>query len=479
MIEMRLALTFDGRRSGREIRNASLALSPDGRCFAIVAGKCRITLWDVQTGTHMMTLEYAGEILSLEFVADDQLASGNPYGEILVWDIVTGTRVRTVEAHCYWIFSLSASQSKLASGSWDKTAQVWDTTSWECMCTFECDSHVTSVALYPNCDRVAACTSKIVYVWDTTTQQLIVSKNLSECNGVAVSSDGKWLAVASSATSLYDASTLDCVWSHDRDSSFVSFSLDSSQLVSIRSQEVVLLDVQTGNCVKSFHHLSVARAVVSHDGTRLLSGESCSRSVNRLNLIHLPASALGSCRLWDLYLGEEDPGQDLIRSVKFSEDGSLLAVKQWEDLELRKTSNWELLWSVRCDGGRVDFSHDGLRVLVEDDEDHVKKVHAYDVRSGHALGEIDSIPESMHDHVHWVEEEGGYNMKCLYCKSSLLKDGEYWFTYRDKWLWIMGANWPRRLIHIPEEYTYHGFKTHSGHIVGGHKRLLVLDTTRL
>ena len=71
------------------------------------------------------------------------------------------------------------------------------------------------------------------------------------------------------------------------------------------------------------------RAVFSHDGTRLLSGELCS-SVNRPILIYLPASG-DTCRLWDLHLTEEEQRvYGLARSVKFTKDGSLLTVK-WKE----------------------------------------------------------------------------------------------------------------------------------------------------
>ena len=143
--------------------------------------------------------------------------------------------------------------------------------------------HVMSVALYPNGDRVAASTWETLYVWNTATQQLIASKYIRECNEVAVSNDSKWLAVgADEFTSLYDASTLDCIWSHDRDSWSVSFSPDSCQLVSANDfdDKVELFDVQPGNLVKSFNHRNVRRAIFSHDGTRVLSCESCSVSLS-------------------------------------------------------------------------------------------------------------------------------------------------------------------------------------------------------
>ena len=257
----------------------SLAVSPDGRCFTTATVGCNIAQWDTDTGTHISTLEHAGEICSLEFLPNGQLASGDVNGDVSLWDTATGTRVRNFQAHSDMIVCLSASQSKLASGSYDETVRVWDTASWECSRTFECDHWFLSVALYPNGDRLAACTHWKFYVWNTATQQLIASKNINECDDVAVSNDGKWLAVAADKSiSLYDASTLDCIWSHHRLSCSVSFSRDSCQLVSANPiyGEVSLIDVPTGNLVNSFKHGDVERAVFSHDGTRVLSGESCS-----------------------------------------------------------------------------------------------------------------------------------------------------------------------------------------------------------
>ena len=271
---------FSDRRDENEMWLVSLAVSPDGRCFATAADSCNIALWDAQTGTHITTLDNAGDIYSLEFLPSGQLASGNDDGEISLWDTVTGSRVRTIKKHRDTIISLSALQSKLASGSKDKTVRMWDTTTWECT-SFECDHAVESVSLYPNIsgDRVAVCTSEIFYVWEIATQQLIRSVKVGECRGLAVSNDGKWLAVAADETiSLYDASTstLNCIGSHHRQSSSVSFSLDSSQLMSanFNNGKVELLDVQTGDLVKSFEHGRVERAVYSYDGTRGLSGES-------------------------------------------------------------------------------------------------------------------------------------------------------------------------------------------------------------
>ena len=211
-----------------------------------------------------------------------------------MWDIVTGIHVRTIKAHNGKISSLSASKTELASGSYDGTVRVWDTAKWVCMCMFKCNDKV-SVALYPNGKSVAAGDSKMLYVWDTGTKRPRASYKLSSHN-VAVSNNSKWLAVVSDETAaLYDASNLDCIWSHGRSSKFLSFSPDSSQLVSVNYDIVELLDVPTGNLLKSFKHDQVERAIFSHDGSRVLSGESYSVSLGTVlnsSIYQLPVAAL-------------------------------------------------------------------------------------------------------------------------------------------------------------------------------------------
>ena len=105
---------FNARNDENAGGTISLAVSPDGRCFATASYDCDIALWDSHTGTHITTLEHAGGIFSLKFLANGQLVSGNNDGEITLWDTVTGSRVRTVDAHSNEITHLSASQSKMA-----------------------------------------------------------------------------------------------------------------------------------------------------------------------------------------------------------------------------------------------------------------------------------------------------------------------------------------------------------------------------
>ena len=188
-------------------------------------------------------------------------------------------------------------------------------------------------------------------------------------------------------------------------------------------------------------------------------------------LIHLPASGF-TCRLWDIHLAEQREDGPVF-SIMFSEDGSLLAITQSRTLCMWKTSTWERLWSVPCKGRRI-LSHDGLQVLIEY---YGSKCHAHDALSGDALGEIDSMPNSLHDHVHMFSGKVGEGWKCRECYSSL-RNGGYGFTNGDRWLWVVEERVPRRLIHIPAEYGYiYDIKSYSSYVaIGCDSGLLVLDT---
>ena len=170
-------------------------------------------------------------------------------------------------------------------------------------------------------------------------------------------------------------------------------------------------------------------------------------------LIHLPVSGI-TCRLWDIHLAEQREDRP-VESLMFSEDGSLLAIIQSRTLCMWKTSAWELLWSVPCEGLYI-FSHDGLQVRIAD---RILKAHAHDARSGDALGEVHYTPDSVHDHVHISNEEV---RQCRTCESSRLENGEFWFTESDRWLWVVEERVARRLIHI-HEYFY-DIKAHSGYV---------------
>ena len=105
-------------------------------------------------------------------------------------------------------------------------------------------------------------------------------------------------------------------------------------------------------------------------------------------------------------------------------------------LKMWKVSNWQRLWSVSSSENEVYFSCDCFRVFAVDE----RKRHAYDAWSGNALDEVDSILESMYDHVHLVIGEVQGKWKCAEGESSLSKKGEYWFMNSVRFGWSENIN---------------------------------------
>ena len=401
-----------------------LALSSDDTRFATAASNCDIALWDALTGAHIMTLVHSGTTSALEFLfGSAHLTSGDTEGVISLWDVVTGACTRTFKGHSERITSLSSSPTRpqLASASDDKTVRVWDSKSWEILYSVDYDSQVKSVVFYPDGIRLAAGTATedmdngdgILQVLDTITRQRLTTYNLaSNAHDVAVSRDGKWLTVVtqkglSSSVSMFNASSIDRIWSYDYTSCSVSFStnISSSQLASSDGSYIWLWNIQTGDRVDSFQHGGASKVTFSPSGAWFISSERDLVTEQLRFLMHPTVSERGTCRLWDPNLPWEDEleANDKVDDLKFSKDGSLLAIKRRENIEMRTVSPWKRIWSAPCtsslnSGDNIDFSPDGLRVAFNCGG---SAKGTYDVRSGNKLSdEFDFGFGSMYDHVH-------------------------------------------------------------------------------
>ena len=168
----------------------------------------------------------------------------------------------------------------------------------------------------------------------------------------------------------------------------------------------------------------------------------------------------------------EEEEEDTVGSVKFSEDGSFLAISRSTNLELWTTSTWDRMWSVQCEADHINFSPGGLQVLAGN--------KVYDARMGGTLGENRHVLESMYDHVHLVSDGLG-KWECSWCMRSFLKKGEYWFNHSDRWLWIVEEHGLQRVFHFLEDYgnirDIKGCQSYVAFVCDG--KLLILDTSRV
>jgi hypothetical protein len=108
----------------------SVAFSGDSRTLAWGCLDFTITLWDVQTGQHLTSLEgHTGPVLCVAFSSDGRtLASGSEDQTIKLWDVKTGRQRATLKGHTAGVVSVAFSSDgrTLATESRESTRKLWD-----------------------------------------------------------------------------------------------------------------------------------------------------------------------------------------------------------------------------------------------------------------------------------------------------------------------------------------------------------------
>lgn len=110
-----------------ELRAA--AFSPDNQSLALANQNGTVSVWNVNDGKLIRTLDARGEPSSLAFNNDGQaVAAGYGDGSILLWKTSDGSFVTQLRGHKNYVLSLSFSDkgNALFSGSEDKTIRLWE-----------------------------------------------------------------------------------------------------------------------------------------------------------------------------------------------------------------------------------------------------------------------------------------------------------------------------------------------------------------
>ncbi len=348
-------------------------------------------------------IETFSSILSVTISPDDQLlATSDIYGEIRLWDVATGTPLLTCEGHTSWVGSLRFSPDSkiLVSGSFDNTVRLWDIQTGECLQTLHKDNiAIHEVAFSPDGQMLAcACDNHTVLLWDIGSVQFrqisqpeeqliaVFTGHREAVHAVAFSPDGRTLASGSqdSTVKLWDIQQRKCLQTflgHSHGVWSIAFSPDGQMLASGGQDNTVMLwDINSGNCIKTLqgHSDWIESVAWSPDGITLASG-----------------SEDHTVRLWDVPRGQcrhiLQGHKSEIWSVAFSADGSMLVsgsadqtVKFWDTSDglCRQT-----LQGYMNPVSAIAFSPDG-KTLVSGS--HNQNLRWWDVSTGSCLKTLQS-----------------------------------------------------------------------------------------
>jgi WD40 repeat protein len=202
----RLMLTVPGLSADL----TGVALSRDGRCFAVSSLDGTLTTWDAHSGEKICTLPgKAGPVYGVAFnPVSDALASAHYDGTVKVWDIERGRAggvsppSLTFKAHNDHVLAVvySADGRLLASaGGRDQEHNIgiWEATTGKPIHLLFQDHFVRSVAFSPDSGRLASTSAAQLILWDVATGQRLRTIPLAErAFRVVFSPDGRRLAMA-------------------------------------------------------------------------------------------------------------------------------------------------------------------------------------------------------------------------------------------------------------------------------------------
>ncbi|MHC4070924.1 MAG: WD40 domain-containing protein [Planctomycetota bacterium] len=177
----------------------SLAFSPDGKRIVSGSKDNMLTIWDVDSGAEVMTLQgHESNVRCVVFSPDAKLiVSGSEDNTLKVWDTDSGSEMMTLREHSAGVFSVSFSPDgkQIVSGSEDGMIKIWDTATGAAVMTLDGhDSMVTSIVFSPEGKCfVSGGKDGMIRLWDTTTGAEVMTLPLQK-DGVwcvAFSPDGK------------------------------------------------------------------------------------------------------------------------------------------------------------------------------------------------------------------------------------------------------------------------------------------------
>lgn len=306
-----------------------LAFSPDGREL-ITAHHQTVKFWEMEKLKERTILRVSGKVDSVAFSPDGKkLATGDRSGVATLWNLETGDRITTLESEkgAMTYLAFLPDGNRLAANNL-RTTFIRDLKTMGKIVLSGHTGGLRALAVSPDGKIIATCSEdRTLKLWDSDSGRELrsLSGHSDRVMAVAISPNGQVLASAGNdkTVKLWDVASgreLATLIGHTYPVLAVQFSPDGRTLATGSADHTAKFwDVATARelATLSGHLESVAAVAFSPDGARLATGGK-----DRL------------IKLWDVTTAQElttlKGHTDQVWSVMFSPDGNLLASGSWD-----------------------------------------------------------------------------------------------------------------------------------------------------
>src|SRR5262245_46609730 len=258
------------------------AFSPDARVLASASND--LSVWDVSSGHVLTAVPQESWVTALAFHPDPAfVATGHDDGVIRLWDAAGHHLVREFRLHKRPISAaaFNADGSRLAVAAEDKIISLWNVADGKHLGNLSGHTdRIPALLWHPSGNPVSAGWDTTARIWDTRTLQPIILLNTHapQVTALAVSSDGRLMASADSASQvhLWDFATkksLHVVKGSETEIRCLAFSPDGKRLASSGDHSIHLWDTQSGKALAGTGTRQVCppSLAIAPDGRRLAS----------------------------------------------------------------------------------------------------------------------------------------------------------------------------------------------------------------
>ena len=302
------------------------AFSPDGARILTGSADKTAKLWDAASGKLVQSFRHQDGVMDAVFSPDAaRILTASADNTAKLWDTVSGKLVASF-SHQDGVNTgaFSPDGARILTASKDKTARLWDAASGKLIASFDHQDAVNDAVFSRDGARIlTASMDKSAKLWDAASGKLIASFDHQDAvYGVAFSPDARQILTASAdnTAKLWDVTSGKPIGSfgHQDEVFQAAFSPDGTRVLTASADKTARLwDAATGKLISSFvHQARVYHGAFSPDGARILSASAD-------NTAKLWDAVSGK-----LIISFDH--QDSVRSAAFSPDGTRILTASWD-----------------------------------------------------------------------------------------------------------------------------------------------------